>query len=491
MFPWDRDMVPEMLWLASLVVEEWPDRGEHHRALSMLDELIPEGKACLDGTVSAFSLVPEDRRAHARGWLVDAKALTEGFANALALYEDCPAGWMVEDWRKEHRPDPAAGADYFKQLVLKMRDNRSSYTAQLRWVVLARMAKNGKLFMPRELIDELQRYPRGLDDDERSGCESMIRASSLSAAAVPGSPREATGWARSFWQQNRLLSPCENEAGGRLEDDEPEALVSGEAVLTTSDVRAGFVKAIEALEHDLQDQQGEIVLDLYEPVRDEVMLGLASRQVRLLRRFIEQPSGWTTERSPHTIRPMVDTRILAAWLVWKDDPELFERYKDFGQGKLKLLKLNFEEHIGDREGDDPSHKEYVAWLEARVNEDVMEEFQTISLAASFADRSIFRMAEDVGLKDLYNLVYSPLSGESHGDWASLRLHDLRRCSNPLHRYHRLGRFADREEVATLDFAYTAAALMSETVEIIFGSYGVETDELLGRFEESFFDVLKD
>jgi hypothetical protein len=94
---------------------------------------------------------------------------------------------------------------------------------------------------------------------------------------------------------------------------------------------------------------------------------------------------------------MVDTRILAAWLVWMDDPELFERYKDFGQGKLKLLKLNFEEHIGERDKVDPSHKEYVAWLEARVNEDMMEEFQTISLAANFADRSIYKMAEDVGL----------------------------------------------------------------------------------------------
>lgn len=93
-------------------------------------------------------------------------------------------------------------------------------------------------------------------------------------------------------------------------------------------------------------------------------------------------------------------------------------------------------------------RDYVAWLEARVNEDVMEEFQTISLAANFADRNIFRMAEDVGLKYLYSVVYSPLSGESHDDWASPRLHDLRRCSNPLHRNHRLGRFADREEVAT-------------------------------------------
>lgn len=491
-FPWDRDMVPEMLWLASLLVEEWPDRGEHHRALNMLDPLVPEGPGCLDATLSAFSLVPEDSRAAARESLVAAKALTDDFANALTLYDDCPAAWLVEDWANGNSPDKAAGTEYFRKLVARMRDNRSPYTAQLRWVVLARTAKNGKLFMPADVIDEFQRYPRDLDDQGRSRCEALIRASLLSAAGIPGHPRETTGWAKTFWQQNRTLSACEDGAAPRNDEDtdEPSELVSSEErPLTTSDVRTAFVDAVEGLERDLQDLQNKLDLDLYEPVRDEVEMGLASRQVRLLRRFVEQPSGWTTERSPHTIRPMVDTRILAGWLVSEDDPELFERYKEFGQGKLKLLKLNFEEHISKRDAADPSHQEYVSWLEARVNEDVMEEFQTISLAPSFADRSIFRMAEDVGLKDLYNLVYSPLSGESHGDWASLRLHDLQRCTNPLHRSHRLGRFADRDETIAIDFVYTAVSLMSETVDLLFASYSVDTTQVLDRFHHAFFAAL--
>src|SRR3712207_5468233 len=186
---------------------------------------------------------------------------------------------------------------------------------------------------------------------------------------------------------------------------------------------------------------------------------------------------------------MVDTRILAAWLVAKNDTELFERYKNFGQGKLKLLKLNFEDHIEKRGGPEPTHDEYLAWLAARVNEEVMEEYQTISLAPSFADRSIFKMAEDVGLKDLYNLVYAPLSADSHGDWGSLRLHDLDRCSNPLHRYHRLGRFGQPEEIVTLDYVFTVVALMSETVELMFDSYGISARSVLDRFQHQFFAVL--
>jgi hypothetical protein len=488
---WGRDLLPEMLWTASLLVEEWPDRGEHHAALSRLDPLVPDGPEVLNGTISSFALVPADRRTEARRWLVETKGLTDDFANALALYSDCPAGWMVEDWLQAHTVDPDAGVDYLRKLVLRMRDGYSSYAAQLRWVLLARMAKNRKLSLTAEMVELMKRYPRGLDDQERSKAESLIRASTLSMAGLPGAPNESSRWPRAFWQQNRRLSPCERSATLVLTDeDEPEeGLDVEEPVLLTSVVSAGFVEAVERLEDDLRDLQDEVDLDLYEPVADEVKMGLASRQVRLLRRFVEQPSGWTIERSPQAIRPMVDTRILAAWLVGKDDPELFERYKNYGQGKLKLLKLNFEEHIEKRGGPEPTHEEYIAWLEARVNEEVMEEYQTISLTPSFADRSIFKMAEDVGLKDLYNLVYAPLSGESHGDWGSLRLHDLDRCSNPLHRYHRLGQFGQRDETVTLDYVFTVVSLMSETVELIFDSYGVSTNHALDRFEHKFFAVL--
>jgi hypothetical protein len=152
-------------------------------------------------------------------------------------------------------------------------------------------------------------------------------------AGLPGAPNGTSGWTRAFWQQNRTLSPCEQSAALALTDeDELEVDLGTEApVLLTSAVSTGFVDAVEGLEKDLRGLQAQVELDLYEPVADDVKMGLASRQVRLLRRFVEQPSGWTTERSLHAIRPMVDTRILAAWLVAKNDPELFERYRASGR----------------------------------------------------------------------------------------------------------------------------------------------------------------
>jgi hypothetical protein len=195
------------------------------------------------------------------------------------------------------------------------------------------------------------------------------------------------------------------------EDSAPESVPR----VTPRQARDGFVAAVEQLQKDLEALQARVEPDLYDPVSDEVRLGLAARQVRMLYRLVEDPNLWTDENAPHHLRSMVDARITTAWLLWKDDPEIYTRYKAYGQGKLKLLKLNFADAV-EQSGFSRSNEEALQRLEAAVNEDVMEEFQPIFVTPNFADRPIRKMAQDVDLKELYDLSYSPLSGESHGDW---------------------------------------------------------------------------
>ena len=183
--------------------------------------------------------------------------------------------------------------------------------------------------------------------------------------------------------------------------------------------------------------------------------------------------GWAGEPSSQAVR-----------LLWKQDPELYTRYKAYGQGKLKLLKLNYAEAVESR-GFLESNEQTLDRLEAVVNEEIMEDFQPIFLSTNFADRPIRKMAEDVGLKELYDLTYSPLSGESHGDWGSLISHDLRRCANPLHRYHRIARFRPREQGLRLEHLRHAYNLMAETVEAIFQHYGLSVDDALERCANAF------
>ena len=487
---WERDLLPDMLWIGSLVEEDWPDRGPHHAALSGLDQFVDdEHGPCLDGRLSSFSLVPEEHRSEARQIVAEVGALDDGLAHALCLYSECPAAWLLQDWRTENHVDPERGLTYLKGLISRMRDGHGHRAAQLRVVPLSRMAKNGKLHIASHLrvLDDLQRFPRDLEGDDLKRAESSIRAMYLALMQGLNGDDAPRTWAEHFWRQNWHLSVCEQARALVLTpEEEEEAGPANEAVPATTprQARDGFVAAVEQLQKDLDALQGRVRPDLYDPVSDEVRLGLVAREVRMLYRLIEDPNLWTDENAPHHLRSMVDARITTAWLLWKNDPEMYARYKAYGQGKLKLLKLNFADAV-EQSGFSQSNEEALERLEAAVNEDVMEEFQPIFVTPNFADRPIRKMAEDVGLKELYDLSYSPLSGESHGDWGSLISHDLRRCANPLHRYHRVARFRAREQGLRLAYIRQAYNLMADTVEAVFAHYGLSADAPLEHCSVAF------
>src|SRR5204863_302436 len=159
----------------------------------------------------------------------------------------------------------------------------------------------------------------------------------------------------------------------------------------------GFVEAIDELGNELRDRQHRVEIDNYEPTADEVKLGLASRTFRLLRHLAADPDLWTNEMGPHVLRSMIDARIIIAWLLKQNDPELFHKFKDYGLGKRKLFKLQLEElmdreELSSDEGDEALHRR----LEAEVNQDLMEEFIRIDVGGSFSGKNIRQMAKEAG-----------------------------------------------------------------------------------------------
>jgi len=119
---------------------------------------------------------------------------------------------------------------------------------------------------------------------------------------------------------------------------------------------------------------------------------------------------------------------------------LYTRFKDYGRGRLKLLKLHTEDYV-DSFDPVPEHlATYLDHLTSEVMEDLWEEYQEISVDRTFSGVTIRQMAIDVGLKSDYDFVFAPTSGAAHGDWTALDRYALVRCRNPLHLWHRIPRF---------------------------------------------------
>ena len=250
-----------------------------------------------------------------------------------------------------------------------------------------------------------------------------------------------------------------------------------------------FGVAVETLGDALRTRQFEAELDLEAPSSAEVRLGLASRELRLLSYIARNPMFWEYPVAEYVLRPMVDTRILLAWLIVKDDPELFEKFKRFGAGRLKLRKLHLEDFV-DAEELSGEFEEHLKYLEARVNRETLEEFQAVDLGGNFAGTSIRDMAIESGLKRLYDLDYAPLSAEHHGEWQSLEEWDLAASNDPLHQGHRFGSFGSPDEDVAIQVVAHAYYLMVDAVAEVFDSLGVDVGKELEACRDAFTAAMK-
>lgn len=504
MTSWPHDGLPECIWIAA-VSKETGKRAGAHGPLDVLESFVlPETTDALDGRISRFGLVPADRRADARAALREhaPHGFPDDLGHALSQYPDCPALWLYEDWLKENDYDTDRGVEYLSDIVRPMIPSRGSHSAELRCMVIARNVKAGKLHFSRdvETVELLPKYPTYLDKDDRAKVESFIRATWNSLQTPTEDGAAATpDWCKYFWRRSYEISPClpfdgnidresMDEFGDETELPEGDALEVAKKQTSVAELRIAFAEAIRGLGTDLQQQQSEAQLDTFSPEEDEVKLGLASRAFRLLRQFLLTPSWWTNEMAPHLIRSLVDERIVVAWLLKKNDPDLFRAYKEYGAGKRKLYKLKLEDLMDTEDGaneDREDVRELHRRLEAEVNQDTMEEFLKIDLGGTFSGKNIRQMAKETDLADLYSLSYQPLSTEAHGEWGSLITFDLRHCGNPLHHYHRLGTFTfDEPSYIHAGWARSAMNLSEDIILELFSSIGLDTEPAFDRFHES-------
>ena len=177
--------------------------------------------------------------------------------------------------------------------------------------------------------------------------------------------------------------------------------------------------------------------DLYDPDRHEVLSGIVARSLRVLSSAVQTPPAWTAEHSPPLMRAMVEGLIVLSWLLRRNDRTMFTRFKDYGRGHLKLVKLHWEEFADSLEVVPEEVQAMIDELDTLVNQDVWEEFQNIDLSGSFAKIDTRKMAEESGLLREYRLIFAPSSSDAHGEWGHLDRYALTRCMTVPHRFHRI------------------------------------------------------
>jgi hypothetical protein len=471
---WHHEMLPDFLWIG-LMLGRQSDWRAVYAPLSVVDRFVPEGDRIADGRLTSFALVPDADRAAAREAIQSETphALPAALGHAFGLYPTCPAAWLFADSSALRDPDPSIGLPLLQGIVTDNADKAGVRSTRLRMAAISRLVTHRKFMHSGDpLMQMVPKYPNGLSERDQRAVESMMRATwgTFFAIEVDRDP-SAVVWAREFWRRSRHLVPCkfrviESEIPVSDDTDGP---VDPEPMVQLSELRA-VLSAARRLGDRLRDAQ---LTAFSAPEGDHstsVLFGMASRMYRLLVNFLDRPSSWAPATTSFYVRPLIETRIVSAWLSKMNDPTLIEAYREHGLGNLKLLRDHIKADFG--EDGDSDVREFLEYLDRRVNLELDEWAQPVNVGA-FTDTTIRKMAIECDLKRLYDLSFVPMSSENHGEWPSVRDNDTAFCREPLHAGHRVGAFSGSSHTIGPQAVASALQIAEDGIVAIFDHYGID------------------
>lgn len=183
----------------------------------------------------------------------------------------------------------------------------------------------------------------------------------------------------------------------------------------------------------LETQQEKIDLDTYSREKDEVVNGLFFRIFRFYHSFLIDFHFWASDVAEIMYRTILESLIYLEFLANEDNEELYKEFVKYGIGQEKLFKAHLATMIDEKKI--KSTPEIVNYVNSSSDDEFWDELVSIKLT-NFDN--IKKLADRTYLKYDYPLHYQPYSITEHGQWPALKRYYLKRCKNPLHRYHFIG-----------------------------------------------------
>jgi Family of unknown function (DUF5677) len=432
----------------------------------------PHPAAVFTGRLTEFDdFIPVERKAVLEALLDTAiyeDLVPEHVFHLLGMYPEAPGSWLLKPWHDRGASvDPEVAERALGRLLLAAGPHQGALATRTKILTCNRWGQAGLMHVPAPMADEFNGWPYPEEDGDHN---EMVETSYRSmfgtlGSLTPGDSDPAQAWAETFWRSNWQIYICRwpddpllvhpddageldqaegadgaAERGGEPDGGEETLEMAGEGAARVSYWRQTLDDARTAMEeiegefHSLAEKTDP---DLYNPDRYEVLSGIVGRTLRYLTVFVGYPPLWTMEHGAPLLRALVEARIVLRFLEGRADPDLYAKFKSYGMGKLKLLKLHLENIIDEQDEPSPDLVQYVEYLDAIVNQDILEEFQQIDVGGNFAGVDTRRMATEAGLEHEYRLLFAPASSSVHGEWSIIDEYVFDRCRNPAHRRHRI------------------------------------------------------
>ena len=440
---WMNDRLPEFIWVALLaaqfprtvvielfrsIAEKIQSAGEEApydlRLTGMAADLPTSGELIIDYVCS-----PKEAK-HA--------------LSPLLLFPDFPGRHR---WAQAIEVEPRP--DAWRRLALAVAetlDHQSLVSTDIRWARIICLGASGRIHVTKEtrhLGQEIGLYPYS-GPEEQVGPKIRAMEQGLDSLMRKSSDTFPSPWTLSFWKHCLKSTSCFS-----LHVD----AASTPSILGTTASQQKIVT--QFLVKHCADTRLTSAVD---PRHDSVF-GMALYSLAILSEQMHVGAS-TSIGARFGLRALVETYVTLAYLLAKDDMEMWRSYRVYGAGQAKLAALKLGEA-----GDHPLSIS-VEQLRGLANEDIWEEFVDIDLG-HWARVNLRQLAIDSGVKDDYDRYYSWTSTYAHGHWSAVRSVVFDTCGNPLHRLHRIPR---KEPQAQPDSIADAVELVDKTLALVDRAY---------------------
>jgi len=442
---WSDHRLPEMLW-ACLLLTTLPRRqviGMMRRiATAALDwsNETPEKPKDLGITHSALPDLPQELRTKVMAIICNQSAARRALA-PLLLFPELP-GYSI--WQES-----LDGLDIeptwppLMRAIARTLYHQSQEATDARWMkVFFSISVDQLKLSSKEMVTEIAGYP---DYGDLHKVRPMIRASEGSTAGLETFEGRSTNWPTTFWTKCLDETPCIERTSTQSAPVIPPIGTTPEQIATVrNDLIEHFFATLDTTATD---------------PRHDTSFGTALYSLSILEELVR--IGITTSiMARFALRALLECTITLIYLAHKDGLDLWKSHRVYGAGQAKLALLKLEENEGTAE--------YVTLeeLEELANDDAWEEFVEINLG-HWHRSTLLRMAEEAGVRSLYDRYYPWTSAYLHGHWSAIRDSTFQHCMNPLHRLHRIPRASARP---LSDLLVDACAIVDETLSVLANLY---------------------
>lgn len=194
-----------------------------------------------------------------------------------------------------------------------------------------------------------------------------------------------------------------------------------------------LVRAIETkVRQELRLRCEAYTPDFEVPEVFSVVTALLARQATLAIELASAPQAWNGHSAPLFLRAMTDVHIIVSWILL-DSKERARKYIDFGLGQAVLYVEHQKKDLESLDEDSKHDLEAaIRAEEAWINGQKWSFLVDVNVGA-WAGKTTRQMAEEAGLLEFYNHVYTPFSQCAHSTWSHVGRYNSSPSASPLTR----------------------------------------------------------